>query len=284
MIRVNYLGRLGNNMFQYCLGRIFAEEWGCELHAEPLPDFPNTAHPVLGNNYQAPVETIVGHTIDFTGILRNSSQRKLVLDGFFQRYEYYRPYRAQIQNWLSFSPDTQVPTPDPHSVVLNVRRTDYISYGWALPFSFYRDALACISPSPKKIWIVTDDSSDPFFKSFEPWQPNFFHGSPAEQMLFMTRARHFVMSQSTFSWWPTFLGNHQQVICPDSTFGAWSSHGGAASESNLIERDRFLCVPCKEQYKPTNEENRHQVKRARTRRVIMALNRHLRLSLPEPPP
>ena len=38
-----YKALIGNNMFQYCLGRILAEELGFALQAEAIPGFPNTA-------------------------------------------------------------------------------------------------------------------------------------------------------------------------------------------------------------------------------------------------
>ncbi len=43
----------------------------------------------------------------------------------------------------------------------------------------------------------------------------------------MTRARRMVMSQSTFSWWPTFLGTPDEVVCPVPSFGVWSPEGEA---------------------------------------------------------
>ena len=43
MVKVRYKARLGNNLFQYCLGRILANELGFVLQADPIPGFPNTA-------------------------------------------------------------------------------------------------------------------------------------------------------------------------------------------------------------------------------------------------
>ena len=43
MIEVRYKGRLGNNLFQYCLGRILSEALGFALQANAIPGFPGTA-------------------------------------------------------------------------------------------------------------------------------------------------------------------------------------------------------------------------------------------------
>jgi len=52
MIKVNYDGNLGNNLFQYCFGRILAEELGYQLVANSIPGFPRTFDEISGFNYQ----------------------------------------------------------------------------------------------------------------------------------------------------------------------------------------------------------------------------------------
>lgn len=283
LIEVRYKGRLGNNLFQYCLGRILAEELGFALLAEPIPGFLNTAQSVNGVRVEGPEKHFTGHRIDLAEIFADRRPRRIVLDGWFQRHEYYRPYRAKICEWLRFDPAIRAPDSNP-DVVVNVRRMDYVQLGWALPFLYYARALEQLKPNGGTIWIVTDDSRDPFFRKFAPWQPQYFSGTALEQMLFMARARRLVMSQSTFSWWPTFLGHPNEVICPVSSVGAWSEHGGEAREASLIERDRFTCIECGEPYQPTKSEVRHQERRLLWRRLVVAINRRAGLSLREPPP
>jgi hypothetical protein len=282
LIDVRYKARLGNNLFQYCLGRILAETLGFALQAPTIPGFPNTAATITGALYEQPEQTLTGHLIDLERVLGDSGPRRIVLDGWFQRYDYYRPYRGQIQQWLAFAPSIEVPDPR-NGVVVHVRRTDFVRLGWALPFAYYTEALERVRPNGANVWIVTDDHRDPFFKQFAPWRPRFHSGTALEQMLFMTRATRLVMSQSTFSWWPTFLGNPTDVVCPVPAFGAWSENG-EARDANLIEQDRFTCLACDKPYEPTASESRHQSRRAQWRRAVLAVNRRLGLSLPEPPP
>ena len=51
MIKVTYLGRTGNNLFQYCFGRILAEKTGMKMESEVLEGFPNTKKKVAGKDY-----------------------------------------------------------------------------------------------------------------------------------------------------------------------------------------------------------------------------------------
>jgi len=282
MIEVRYKARLGNNLFQYCLGRILAEKLGFALHAEAIPGFPNTTQKVSGACYERPEQILAGQRIDLDGALADRSARRLVLDGWFQCHEYYRPHRAEIREWLAFDPAIQVSDLKP-DVVVHVRRTDFVQLGWALPFSYYAEALERMLPNGGDVWIVTDDTRDPFFRNFARWRPRFHTGTALEQLLFMAKARCLVMSQSTFSWWPTFLGNPDEVVCPLPRFGAWSEQG-EAKDASLIERDRFVCIESRDPYQPTKSEARHQTRRAQWRRVVLGLNRRLGLSLTEPAP
>lgn len=279
--KFTYKALFGNNMFQYCLGRILAEQLGFALEAEAIPGFPNTAQRVKGASWDTPVQTLSGHIVDVAGVMADRSPRKIQLHGWFQRHEYYRPHREKIRQWLAFDPAIRQPDEIP-DVVVHVRRTDYIPLGWALPFSYYDEALKRMLPNGGKILIMTDDRKDPFFRKFARWNPRFSTGTALEDLLTMTKAKRLIMSQSTFSWWPTFLGDPQEVACPLPSFGAWSP-SGAAKDANLIERDRFMCIECREPYQPTIADRLHQKRRGLWRRIVLAANRHLHLSLREPP-
>ena len=280
MVEVRYKARFGNNLFQYCLGRILAEELGFALQAVPIEGFPNTAQTVAGAVHEGPELVLTGQQIPLADILADRSPRRIVLDGWFQHASYYRPYRDRIRHWLAMDRAIHVPDVKP-DLVVNVRRTDYIQLGWALPFTYYEEAVGRLLPAGGDVWIVTDDAADPFFRQFRRWRPRFFKGNPLEQMLFMTCAPRLVMSQSTFSWWPAFLSESQQTACPVPTFGCWAV-GSAGIGIDLIERDRFLCIECREPYQPTLADRWHQKRRALWRRVVLAANRRLKLSLREP--
>jgi hypothetical protein len=268
----------GNNMFQYCLGRILAQELGYALVAEPIPYFPATADVVAGDRFESPVETLTGQIVDLAAVSRDRRPRKLLLEGWFQRSEYYRPYQSQIREWLAFDPAIRRPAERP-DVVVHVRRTDFVSNGWALPFSFYESALSRLLPNGGDVWVLTDDPGDPFFRNFRKWTPRFTSNTAIEDLVFMTQAKRLVMSQSTFSWWAAFLGEPDEVICPVPSFGAWA---GSVGEIALIESDRFTCIPCPEPYRMTQRESWHWQRRVFHRRVVLHLNRRFGWSLKEP--
>jgi hypothetical protein len=280
MIEVRYRDRMGNRLFQYCLGRILAEELGFALQAEALPGFPKTRKKIEGLSIQEPEQVITGQRLDWAGIHADRSHRRVVLDGWFQRYEYYRPWRRKIQEWLVIDPAVRAPEIRP-DVVVHVRRGDYVRMGWALPFSFYDEAIEILMPHAREVCIVTDDHHDPFLRNFSKWKPKFFQGTPLETLLLMSRSPQLVMSQSSFSWWPTFLGVAKRIVCPLPQFGIWSD-AGEFPGIDLIERDRFICLPCAKAYQPTRLEYAYQGTRSMLRRVTAMANRRPKISLAVP--
>lgn len=104
MIKIIYRGRLGNNLFQYCLGRILAIELGYKLIADPIPGFPGTGDLVDGREFAEPVNELCGQRINFHDQLNNRECRKVVLNGCFQRDEYYKQHKRKIRKWLEIEP------------------------------------------------------------------------------------------------------------------------------------------------------------------------------------
>ena len=278
MVEVQYRDRLGNNMFQYALGRIIAEELGLAFQAEPLSGFPNTAVFVGGTNHETPEQILGGHRIDLHGVLADHSPRKIILNGWFQRHEYFTPYRNRMQSWLAIDPVHHVPCNDAELVV-HVRRTDYVGLGWALPFSYYEEAIERALPPSGRVSIVTDDPSDSFFLRFRRWRPTFFKGTPMQAMSYMSQAPRLIMSASTFSWWPSFLGNPEIVVCPVPSFGIWSADDGD-DDIDLIEQGRFLCLKCSERYQPNVLEKLYQRGRSYRARSTRWVNKILQTDFP----
>jgi hypothetical protein len=272
MVEVRYRDRLGNNLFQYCLGRILAEHFGYALRAGALDGFSRTHDMVTGAEHAWPEQVLEGQRIDLDGALRDTAARKIILNGWFQRQEYFTPHRERIQSWLHM--DCMEATPcDDADLVVNVRRTDFIGLGWALPFAWYEGAIETALPRGGRVTIVTDDASDPFFRHFRRWRPRFFRGTPAEQMAYMTAAPRLVMSASTFSWWPAFLGNAESVVCPVPSFGVWAGDGG--HEIALTDVPGFTRLTASSPYAPDRLEAAYQRWRSYRARGGDWLNRHL---------
>jgi hypothetical protein len=270
MIEVRYQDRLGNNLFQYCMGRILAEELGFGLKCDPLPGFPNTSEIVAGNTHDGPLEIVTGHAIPFRSILKDPTPRHIVLAGWFQRAEFYKPYRDRIRRWLEAPRPHDVASVS-HDLVVHVRRTDYIANGWALPFSYYQQAIDLIYQPGMVVSIATDDPHDPFFDHFKRWRPVFLKGGVMDHFEAMRDARNLVMSQSSYSWWAAFLSKSQRTICPIPISGVWSQSREIERGNLLVDSELFECLECEDIYRPTIRELLYQKKLTLIRRLCVKL-------------
>src|SRR5712691_258212 len=165
MVEVIYDGGLGNNLFQYCFGRLLAEKLGYKLTAKPLPGFPRTYDLVDGHDYGGrDVLTLRGQKPDLALASNGDVLRHLLLTGYFQRYEYYEQHAEQVRGWFASDAqcDAQIRASD---VVLSIRRgRDYIPrYG--LPLSYYENALA--SMQYQRVFICTNEPDDPFIRHLQ---------------------------------------------------------------------------------------------------------------------
>ena len=278
MVEVRYRGRFGNRLFQYCFARIIAEELGFGLQADAIPGFPGTAETVSGATHGDPIMTLTGHVADLAAILRDRSPRRIVLDGYFQRYEYYRPHRDLIRDrWLRFE---RAAPPDvaPGDLAMHVRLGDYIRpHRAALPMSYYESILAR-APYDRLI-LCTDDPDDPFLERFAPYRPIVRRAGEREDFLLLCAARRMVLSQSSFSWWAAFFSAAEEIYFPLPAEGFWSR--GRTEIDLRVDEPRYRYVECGEMDRPTPRERALRFLN-RARRKIARMSGRGRIESPSP--
>jgi len=226
MIEVRYRDQLGNNLFQYCFGRILAEELGYKLLAEPIPGFPNTNDPIEGKEYTSPVEYIGGHVVDFHSLLRNKEPRKIIVDGYFQRYEYYKPYKRRIKEWLETVNTNRKYRISQNDFVVHIRGRDFRipkpgrGYIRAVPFSWYQNILDVNTWD--NLYVVTDDPEYQLTQKFVSRYKAKIHSFDViEDFNFIKSVNKIALSASSFSWWAAWLSEAKQIYIPQ--VGDWDS-------------------------------------------------------------
>jgi hypothetical protein len=137
------------------------------------------------------------------------------LDGFWQREDYFSDVAPLIRHEFSLraplvgeAAALAEQAAESDTVSLHVRRADYRD---ALPAAYYREALAEMHrrlPDPK-LYVFSDDlewarrelglSDTAIFVDFLPG------GQPWVDMVAMSRCRHHIISNSTYSWWGAWL-------------------------------------------------------------------------------
>lgn len=225
MVKVNYNGRLGNMMFQYALGRIFAEELGLQLEAIHLP-FPHTEIDIQGKVYSEEGYCFKGNKCDYDHILNDKPQKKIILDGYFQQSSYYIPFWDRIKTWYTFpieelkQSNSALRKINDRDIVIYIRLSDYISvYKWAVTAQFYHTVLEMATY--RNVYIVTELAEDPFLKEFKKYKPTYLMADPITQLFCGCLFDKIVMSCSTFAWWGAMLSEASEVYFPIDEDGVW---------------------------------------------------------------
>ena len=258
MVIVKYVGRLGNNLFQYALGRILAEETKQGLQAPTIVGFQGTNDDVNLNMSSS------DNYIKFNDhVLRINEQPVSVdqacsmgtsffLDGWFQRYEYYRDHKYKIKEWLHIEDIDVGQTPD--DIIIHLRLGDCIlgdlaADPYVMPFDYYEKALN--STSFGKLYICSDPETlnhpmfEDYMEKFSKYSPTLLGGNALEDFRAIKSFNKIIMSQSSFSWWAAFLSSASEVFSPVPMPGPHTNEWSLESRNVAIfvdDEDRYKYI------------------------------------------
>jgi len=161
--------------------------------------------------------------------------RNLHLEGFWQSERYFAGLRETLLSELTLPAPIQPEArqmwarlPEEISVCVHIRRGDYVStehgqtHYSTCGLEYYAAAMAYLGErvAGAKYYFFSDDP-DWVQANFTPADNRVFVASPAarsdiEDFSLMMNCRHFIIANSTFSWWAAWLGKHPDklVIAP----------------------------------------------------------------------
>jgi hypothetical protein len=227
MITVKLIGGLGNNMFQYALGRILAEEKNCNLIVEGIDSltryFPNAVNitnklelrgTTLYLGYNSKDKTI--QHINLSEAL--SYQGPIRLEGFFQKYQLYEPYLENIKYWFSYD-ESMFNKPTDKDLIIHYRLGDYTTLNWNLLPEDFNEIIKNENISYDKCYIITDDPQNALAQGLKILtNATILKQDELQDLTFMKYANRMIMSHSSFSWWSAFLGKQKKVYVPLSKY------------------------------------------------------------------
>lgn len=255
MIKVKYRDRLGNNLFQYSLGRIMANMTGYLLRAEPIFGFPGTKDLVAGDCIEKnPLVLyqkrggdnsifLYDQTKDTKQIvtdiwevvyLAKKQDRGIVLDGWFQNYNYFINHREKIKKWLKISELRDMNEKD---VIIHVRLKDFDrKRNRMLVFEYYEKILDYLLDW-EQCFICTDSPyNHKFLNNFMKYSPIICNSDSITSFRFIMSFKKIILSASTFGWWAAFLSKAEEIFIPETVpSGFWSP-----------ERNTYLCPKSKD--------------------------------------
>ena len=226
MITTDLVGRMGNQMFQYTMCRLIADENGFNFHIPKDGDvsceghhlsnfFPNIELGVVDGNITNRYYENGGYNPDILNVPNFTKIR-----GFFQCGDYYDNHHDKIKNWLTIDIDDDTKTilgkyPVDKYCFIHVRGTDYVnSQGWFLPRKYYLDGMSEVKKINNDILfvVITDDIEAA--KSILP-DLDIISNDMMVDFKLLYLSKYSIISNSSFSWWAGWLSDKEVTIAPN---------------------------------------------------------------------
>lgn len=218
--------RMGNRMFQYAFGYVISKLKHHDFYHDELPDFNIEKREFLGTlNNIINTKSFGNQYVDINELIRHNGD--IIVDSFVQKSTYYLSQRDDLRSIFNIR-DNII---NQGKLVIHVRETDYIQVNAFLGYNFYKNLIK--DSGFTDIIIVTDNSkcetvqkliADGCSLNSEGVVVEFsVSGDKRAIKDFNTLlySENIAISQSSFSWWSAFLGNHKKIIFPYRRDMSW---------------------------------------------------------------
>lgn len=178
-------------------------------------------------------------------------KKNLYFWGYWQNYDFFSAYddilrtELRVKDELLVNEKTLINSmKQSDSVCVHIRRGDYVNLGWTIcDESYYKKAMAyiCEKVSNPVFHVFSDDiewvKANYDFSSFNVVYMDAERDDFIE-LAVMYHCRHFIMSNSTFSWWAQYLGDasEKKVVAPS----IWMKH--AANPNIYLKEWKLMDV------------------------------------------
>lgn len=152
-------------------------------------------------------------------------QGECYISGYFQSPGYFSSIREILLEEFQLKQESslaylkikmQIDRKD--SIAIHVRRGDYVDTGVNLPWEYYRKAIGYMEEklTGPVYYIFSDEIS--WVKEKLGTGVNIVYVNEdgnmtdCEELSLMSKCRHFIISNSSFSWWGAWLGTYQEKI------------------------------------------------------------------------
>jgi hypothetical protein len=168
--------------------------------------------------------------------------RPVFLDGYWHDERYFSDIRSELKSDLRFVQPHAEATESlaremraPGSVAVHVRRLHGVpagseqpmASGVNLPSEYYKAAIQNLKERVRnpRFYIFSDSSSLESVPGFEGEDFTRVQiggiDAPHEDLYLMSQCQHFVMANSTFSWWGAWLGNTSSSVVVSPALREW---------------------------------------------------------------
>jgi len=228
---LGYMGRLGNQMFQY------AGLKGIAIHRGYWYSMPSNTS--LNECFKIP-ETLPNNNSRIVNVERyefdeeffNNCPDDVDISGYFQTEKYFQHIEDQIRQDFTFcdriykvsSHYRKNVFPNTELISLHIRRGDYLtdSNFESLSLDYYHESLSLMPDIPVMIFSDDPEWCTQHFdnKKFTVSLTN----NPYIDLCLMSLCDYHIIANSSFSWWGSWLAKSKKTIAPKKWFCNEFSH------------------------------------------------------------
>ncbi|WP_203257351.1 alpha-1,2-fucosyltransferase [Hyunsoonleella ulvae] len=249
MVVVKLIGGLGNQMFQYATAKAIAQKRKQKLYLDTsafknysLHNYDLHHFNIKAGSFKSPPKWLkkITNKIGLNKYYKESSFRydaslwdnktkNVFLSGYFQSEKYFKKYRKVILNDFKtispLSPETVSLLNEiskVNAISIHIRRGDFLKHDVhnTSKEEYYERAMQFIeSKVDNPIYYCFSDDMDwvktNFKTNFKTIYVDFNTASTAYQdMLLMSRCKHNIIANSSFSWWAAWLNTSEdKFVC-----------------------------------------------------------------------
>jgi len=213
---------MGNRMFQYAFGLIISNIRGDNFYHDGLPNFNINKSVGLVSRDAVRTSSFGYNYVDVDFLLK--TEKDIIIDSTLQNIKYYEKHRELLKTAFAIQ-SNKLNNSD--TLVIHLRETDYLQTKNFLGTEAYISIITKLNY--KKYCIVTDNANCNTVQELlklgcivrsQGKVDKFSHTADNQGMndfFFLLNSNNIFLSQSSFSWWPAFLGEHENVYFPFSS-------------------------------------------------------------------
>lgn len=269
-------GRLGNQLFQYSsiMGLSHTHNQPLRLKDWKYKDYFIGEFPLISEEELEELKTVrlineptFAYVPEWPYIRENEN---VDLHGYLQSEKYWEACKEKVKQTLTFKEDFKIQVRNNEqfekafsklTIAISVRRGDYVANKCylQLPVTYFILALHEHFPDWRNHNIIVFSDDIPYCKvHFDCLENVFFseNNQDIEDLCLMSQCDHFIISNSTFSWWGAYLGEkeHSKIIRPN---GLFDNHMKKRHDSKDFYPERFIMF---DHISPTTEQKKIDLK------------------------